>query len=536
VRHLYNLSFALALSIILLGANQLFTWVEPRFQFSFNLNRLWGYFIFFFFLSYVPRGKFTKSVYGFILMGSFAEMVHLSFFGSLIFPIGFFLAFTQVGEISQALLEVLEVLIWPVLFLLFSIVGIYFASRTLGRKTRQHRWMLGLVIFLLLFAPLRSLINHDSFGKRPDSGATAFYNFYASLTYFSVEIGPRLVSGDQPRDPVTPFPPVLRPGAAQNLVVILGESINLNHMSLYGYPKSTTPFLESLQNQPGFFKEKGVACGVSTDVAVPLLINGLCSPGAMPQIVSTNSCLFRLAKTNGYQTWFMTAQAGDSTKGILNYLCPKYIDHFYHPQNLIEDAGYYTHLKDMELVEILDRVDWSKKNFILLQQRSSHTPYGENYPKSMERFPKIKGERTSEKVIRTYDNSLAYSDEFFKRTIEKVLAKSPGPVMFLLTSDHGEAMGEGGRFGHLRLFKEQYMVPWLFYQSGGGEWVSRLQEAKRPLSHVDFHRLAAGILGYEWKGFTPQEKTMVLGTDIFGYAGYLRLLLQKQGIKELSRH
>jgi len=71
-------------------------------------------------------------------------------------------------------------------------------------------------------------------------------------------------------------------------------------------------------------------------------------------------------------------------------------------------------------------------------------------------------DRTHRRLVRAYDDSIRYADEFLRRTAED----APGDPLIAVHGDHGEAFGEHGTYGHhARLYEENIHVP--FVVSGG---------------------------------------------------------------------
>lgn len=71
-------------------------------------------------------------------------------------------------------------------------------------------------------------------------------------------------------------------------------------------------------------------------------------------------------------------------------------------------------------------------------------------------------------VITTYDNCLAYLDDQVGKLVE-VLARSPDwpNTVVIITSDHGEALGEHDAYGHgMNLYREVTHVPLILLRPG----------------------------------------------------------------------
>jgi len=78
--------------------------------------------------------------------------------------------------------------------------------------------------------------------------------------------------------------------------------------------------------------------------------------------------------------------------------------------------------------------------FLVVHMDGSHVPYGHHSPPSHKVFPE-----DGVNSMAAYDNSIRVTDEFVARTFATLRARDPDAWMFF-TSDHGQALGEGGAF------------------------------------------------------------------------------------------
>ena len=84
--------------------------------------------------------------------------------------------------------------------------------------------------------------------------------------------------------------------------------------------------------------------------------------------------MFRLAKEQGYETYFYSAQA-ENEMAILNLIGKKWIDHLIQPTQL--GYGNGDNMPDEKLLPLFDKINLQQgKHFIVLHQRGSHVPYG----------------------------------------------------------------------------------------------------------------------------------------------------------------
>lgn len=129
--------------------------------------------------------------------------------------------------------------------------------------------------------------------------------------------------------------------------------------------------------------------------------------------------------------------------------------------------------------------------FAVLHYMDVHAPYrppdgpsGKIYALNGPLPEKANPERL-ERTRTAYDASVAWFDTLLGGLLE-ALASRPHPLLLVLTSDHGESLGEEGLLGHgTRVVPQTVQVPLLVYRSDG--------EAARP-SHPVAHGSVATLL------------------------------------------
>ena len=82
----------------------------------------------------------------------------------------------------------------------------------------------------------------------------------------------------------------------------------------------------------------------------------------------------------------------------------------------------------------------------------SHWYYNSRFDSDLEYFKPITsskyiGSSSAEEIINSYDNTILYLDYFLNNLIEK-LKKSSKKTILIYLSDHGEILGEDGRWMH----------------------------------------------------------------------------------------
>lgn len=93
-----------------------------------------------------------------------------------------------------------------------------------------------------------------------------------------------------------------------------------------------------------------------------------------------------------------------------------------------------------------------EKQFITLHTIGSHWYFENRYSKKYKFFnPTIKSKHlpasTKEELINSYDNTVLYFDFFVNKIIE-ISKKSTTPTLIIYMADHGEILGENGKWLH----------------------------------------------------------------------------------------
>ncbi len=523
-------------SLLLWTTDFIFYQIQSSEKFPRPIRHLFICFLINFFVSFA----FSQKGYSvFILLFSFFgffQMIAVSYFGSFLTPVMIFLFFKDAGEVLETFLGVWKTLWLPTLLQFTAILVFYKFYKTSINKFwssyKNQKIIKYLLLLVLIYPPLRTVVTGHTFGKQAVNSDLGFVNFYGTLSYFFAKVLPQKLNAKTVNS-ISPFQVIINDKKPKrHLIFILGESLALKHLQLFGYNKETTPHLVEFEKENKIIKRKAISGGVSTDVAIPLLIHGA-TPGeqASAQISSQNNCLFKLAKENGFETSFYSIQPQHELKHIVNFLCPKYIDHFE-----IEKSENGEVL-DSRLLEYEKLVDWSKPQFIIFHQRGSHSPYETRYPAENAFFKDQNFKDEKEKQIQFYDNSVRYTDEVIFRLLQQIKEsnvrafersnnKSNGtsesviPIEVIMTSDHGEALGENGFWGHVILEPVVAEVPFIYLSDNlKANLVSEDSIKDSWITHQQIFKIITRFLGYKIEEKLSNKIFEVMGPDLDGLAG-----------------
>jgi len=265
---------------------------------------------------------------------------------------------------------------------------------------------------------------------------------------------------------------------ANNIILIFDESVNGRHLSLNGYARKTTPYLDELERS-GVLKNFGVAASnfTSSQPSYDSFIVGANDEMLMSLSTQERNALptiFQYAKSMNYKTWYLDGQMKTYWAGIEDD--KRYIDEVFtladvDPDRIedyqknngktLTDENEREGLKqwDIDLVlaeKIRSIFESSTGNFVFVYKRGIHFPYEKNYPEESAVWRpvyKFKSQwetppaEARDAITNSYDNALLYgTDPFFRKLdLDRPL---PNGTVIVYTSDHGENLASNGRAGH----------------------------------------------------------------------------------------
>ena len=273
-----------------------------------------------------------------------------------------------------------------------------------------------------------------------------------------------------PRDDLPTFHATQRP--LDSIIYVIDESVRGSNLSLNGYPRATTPFLQSLETR-GLLKNLGicVAAGSFSHISNAYLITG---HNAFPDDAfrtARNPTLFDYAKKMGYETIYI-----DIDNGYLSQLVKaagdgpvRSLDRWMTDQSFKERHVDLETTKDLGIARFLSRLLNERGGyFVVVNKKGLHFHYRNRYPDDpasaiwkpvMEASESIDPSATGrEKLVNTYDNGIRFQvDEFFRVFVSETTNRN---YVILYTSDHGQTLAEHGQvYTHMKPDKAIVDVP-----------------------------------------------------------------------------
>ena len=523
-----HLLLAALATVGVLLPDHLFSLLHPTYQVGVAPKILLGVFLAFFLALSARRLRATALLMVFLGLLQLAQFWHFVFYGTLISPQEVGLLGSEMDEITISLLGIWPALVPPLLMVLLCYLAVWWLVRRLA-AFRQHI-PAGSVLLVLLMGGILPVKAYNSTGSQafyPNPRHYSVKNTLYAVGWFLGKELPRRFSDTHPTHHYAPYLLVDQPSVLPaNIVVVMGESLNPDHMGLFGYARDTTPYFSALKDDPNLFYTKIYSGGVSTKVSVPTFFNLKREPFNAQVLYRGEANLFKLAKRRGLRTWWLSTQ----NSNLATYADGGAVDHFEAREDHLAEIEKR---KDLVLLDLLQQVDFSQPNFVVLHERGSHSPYERYHTDDFRVFPENVDDLDQFR-INSYDNSVLFSDHVHNEILKLLRERSKLPTYVLFTGDHGELLGDevDGRplWGHSVLHPKTATVPFILYAiDGDPEVLQRARHLAYP-HHWEMGRFIANLLGYDV--IDPNAEAGVyyaVGKDIAGTSGYMRMQFDEQG-------
>ncbi|NTV94347.1 MAG: phosphoethanolamine transferase [Thiobacillus sp.] len=521
-RLVVHLLATFAVAFLLFLPDLLYGLVNDAYRTRLSLDEYGSLVVVSFFLVVLRRGWLLGIALGFLGLLQLSQLLHFAYFGTLIAPHEVGLFFEEQDEIWESLIGVAPFMAYPVAFLALAYAGIVLVWRVSHRQGLNLLCPAVILLAMLTIMPIKahSVSKPQKFYPDPKSGSLK--NTYYAVSFFVGSTLPERLHGKAAKD-YLPYSLVVGkdPGPI-NVIVIMGESLGRAHMGLFGYERDTTPNLSALKTDPNFVYLPAISGGIATKASVPLFFNVQREPDNVQHMYRYETNLLKMAKDRGMVTHFISAQ----TSHLTTYSGSEHADQYLTQENL---EKIYGTARDEVLVKEFEKMDLSKPNFVVLHQRTSHSPYQNDYPAEFEHFP-TKGLDKHAFIANTYDNSVRYTDHIVGEVIRIAREKSKLPTYIFFTPDHGELIDVNGKYGHCMLDTHVPEVPFVFYAVHGDAAKIDLVKGLRLPTHYEIGKTIAAVLGYEV--VNPNEvpgSYFVNGVNLDGSAGHMSLKKDADG-------
>ncbi|ELD0445806.1 MULTISPECIES: phosphoethanolamine transferase [Enterobacteriaceae] len=286
-------------------------------------------------------------------------------------------------------------------------------------------------------------------------------------------------------------------------VLIVGESVRVDNMSLYGYTRSTTPQVEAQRKQIKLFNQ-AISGAPYTALSVPLSLTA--DSVLSHDIHNYPDNIINMANQAGFQTFWLSSQSAFRQNGTaVTSIAMRAMETVY--------VRGFDELLLPHLSQALQQ-NTQQKKLIVLHFNGSHEPACSAYPQSSAVF------QPQDDQDACYDNSIHYTDSLLGQVFE-LLKDRRASVMYF--ADHGlerdptkkNVYFHGGR----EASQQAYHVPmFIWYSPVLGDGVDRTTE------NNIFSTAYNNYLINAWMGVTKPEQPKTLEEVIAHYKGDSRVV------------
>ncbi|MFL6610715.1 MAG: phosphoethanolamine transferase CptA [Pseudomonas sp.] len=254
------------------------------------------------------------------------------------------------------------------------------------------------------------------------------------------------------------------------LVLVIGESTNRQRMSLYGYPRETTPELDKLKDQLAVFDNVITPRPYTIEALQQVLTF---ADEENPDLYLSTPSLVSMMKQAGYKTFWITNQQTMTKRNtMLTTFSQQADEQVYLNNNRNQNAAQY----DGDVIEPFNKAlaDTAPRKLIVVHLLGTHMSYQYRYPPTFDKFTDRQGVPAGVRddqvpTYNSYDNAVLYND-FVVSSLIKDYAKTDPNGFLLYLSDHGEDVFDSP--GHETLGRNEgkptapmYTIPFMAWAS-----------------------------------------------------------------------
>ncbi|NDV77503.1 sulfatase-like hydrolase/transferase [Dysgonomonas sp. 511] len=374
---------------------------------------------------------------------------------------------------------------------------------------------------VLFFSSIIIIVSIISINKLSQS--VYFINIYKSFISYKIRTKKEIEAIKDRQDFAYEVKTMPGDTVPKTIVVVIGESLNKYHMSLYGYERNTNPLLSAYGDSLTVYSNV-----VSPQVHTIPVMRSVLSMADFehPEYFTKKPSVFELFNRAGYSTYLISNQEfSDECRSSYDILLTL-------AQNKYNVAKHKQH--DDICLPVLDKILAQKDNknkLVIIHLIGSHMAYEFRYPKEYIRFNHLKDglvadkpfcDKKAKSTIDKYDNSVLYNDYVINNIITTLKKQCDRNTAMIYFSDHGEELYDYREFaGHAyeKVSPPMCEIPFMI-------WMCPLFKAmredlvfdgNRPYSSEDLVYSISDIAGLNYedyndtrslfsKGFTPRER------------------------------
>lgn len=295
-------------------------------------------------------------------------------------------------------------------------------------------------------------------------------------------------------------------GQRPNILLLSVDTLRADRLGCYGHPAANTPFLDSLCAESAVFED------ASSQVPLTLPSHASLLTGVIPprhgvrlneghRLSGDHVTLTEILKEQGYQTAAFVGGLPMARPGGLEQGFDVYDDQLVARKQQGSHVMARRHERYAE--EVFAAVDaWlagfdaTRPAFLFVHLYDPHAPYERALP----------GATTA-----SYQGEVAYVDKAIASFMKSLEASGWKPGLTIITSDHGEGLGEHGEDNHgLFVYQSTLHVPLLVHWPA---WIAA-RRISTPVSLIDVAPTVLDLLGMpQLPDTNGRSLTALLATD-----------------------
>ena len=405
------------------------------------------------------------------------------------------------------------------LLVLISGFGVIYIGRYTNKNYSLQRHKYIVIVFFSIFVlfslhkpTTNTLKRHQPFKLvNTEVGNINFYFriFQAVEQYYDERIQSEQILSNKPVWEIIGSHPKYK-----NYVLVIGESMRADYMSLYGFPIDTTPYL---RRSNGLVIDEFIAPAPNTQTSLTRMLHL-----TQGNIISYPNNLISLAKAAGFKTYWLSTQptSDDADTAAARVGIQADYSHFYDPNSSRDGKNSISDFILLEgVAEQLKQMKNAHNSLFVLHINGSH-------PDFCKRLIQPVSERFKSEKMSCYLETLKQTDQLLQRL--EVEMKSYGSYSIMYLSDHGLAHIDKNT-DHVSLLnstkdKQAYHVPFIKISSDDtkqvhlkvrrsgfdfiyafSEWLG-IDEKKLKLPYRFFSEdKVDSVKIFNWEGVVPYE-------------------------------
>jgi heptose-I-phosphate ethanolaminephosphotransferase len=258
----------------------------------------------------------------------------------------------------------------------------------------------------------------------------------------------------------------------KNVVLILGESFNKHHSSLYNYDKNTNPRLDSINDSLIYTFKNIVSATVGTNITYQCILNTYNLEYGDSVKWYTCTSLQEILSLCGYSSYWISNQNEKGFYDVVATRQAELCDEKYFTKNKFHGDKFSDTYDEDVLPLIKEVIEKQNLNFYFVHLLGSHPNFKKRYPEQFNHFTckdYLDKPEHQRQTLAYYDNSILYNDYVISEIIKLFEDKE---TVIIYVPDHGLDIFQTNDdycghviIGNEESFKYAREIPFIIYTS-----------------------------------------------------------------------